>query len=414
MAKWEARRQQPAISPELQLVVLACRTRVDGDARVALQTHLETVPLNWGAVLGIATKNKVRPVVYQSLRQAASKNLPPELMETWKAQCQEIARFNLDNAREQLRLLRGLQNAGLTAIPYRGLYMGAVVYGDPGLRETTDIDLFIRLEELPRLKAALKDMGYLPHHQFTPASERAYLQEGFEYKFDRIEDGCYLFHLEAHWMPANRRYAMAVHLEDIDEHLIATEINGLPVQAFSPELLLLQLVMHHGGLDQWRYLKFVCDLAYLIETFRPSFNWDVMLAEARRLGLLGLCYNGLALAEALLGTSLPPEVEWEARRAKYQRLAREQIQRLELGQRPAVWKHGENTRMILSFHRMMLRYHLVVRERWADRLRVLWGFLLQIILPNPEQIQYSGLGYPWYYLLVLTKPFRLLRRHWKI
>ena len=399
------------LRPEFHLIALACRARLDARALEPLTAFIENTPLDWEAVLELATLNKVRPSVYQSLRQTGSPQLPAELMERWKVLCQQIAWFNLDNAREQLRLLRGLQAAGLTAIPYRGPYMGIKVYGDPGLRETTDIDLFIRLEELPRLKEALRGLGYVPSKAFTPAQERDHLARGYEYKFDHKAGEEVLFHLEAHWMAADWRYAMTTQLADVEAHLIDSELNGLPVRAFSPEMLFLQLIMHHGGWEQWRYFKFVCDLAHLVQAPGLSFDWDVMLAEARRLGLLGLCYNGLALADALLGIALPPAVAQEVRKAKYQRLLPAQIQVLEQGWRRPSPSEAESPQMVFRFYRRMLGYHLQVRERWSDRWLIRWRFLQQVLLPNQAQIEASGLKYPWYYLLILARPFWLLRRH---
>jgi len=61
----------------------------------------------------------------------------------------------------------------IRTIPFKGLTLASLIYGDPTLRQTDDLDFLVHPEDLARAKETLLSAGYLPFPLLTPAEERA-------------------------------------------------------------------------------------------------------------------------------------------------------------------------------------------------------------------------------------------------
>ena len=63
---------------------------------------------------------------------------------------------------------------GIEVIPYKGVVLSELYYGDIALRQSGDMDLFVRKQDVVRIKRAVRDLGYTPR-LFIPADAEARL-----------------------------------------------------------------------------------------------------------------------------------------------------------------------------------------------------------------------------------------------
>ena len=63
-------------------------------------------------------------------------------------------------ARELIRILDCLDAIGIEVIPYKGIVLSEVYYGDMALRQSGDMDLFVRGQDVARIKSAVRELGY--------------------------------------------------------------------------------------------------------------------------------------------------------------------------------------------------------------------------------------------------------------
>jgi len=182
--------------------------------------------------------------------------------------------------KESLRLLR---EVGIDPILTKG-WSVARLYPDPGLRPYGDVDLFVDSADRARAAAHLaageaQDWPVdLTHHDLPP------------------EDAAGLF--------ARSR---------------VVPLDGVPVRVLAPEDQLRQLTTHQLRHALWRPLWLV-DVAVLLESLEPGFDWDRALAGPRAVRdgvtcvaalagrLLGARLDGTPLAGARLPRWLAPAV----------------------------------------------------------------------------------------------------------
>jgi hypothetical protein len=79
------------------------------------------------------------------------------------------------------------------------------------------------------------------------------------------------------------------------------------VRILAPESQLLFLCIH-GSKHLWVTLKWICDVARLVEV-SPQMNLEATVEQARRLGIERAVLLGLLLSAELLDTRLPSEVQ---------------------------------------------------------------------------------------------------------
>ena len=91
------------------------------------------------------------------------------------------------------------------------------------------------------------------------------------------------------------------------ERLETVSLADTPVRTLAPEDLLLILCVH-GAKHYWSRLGWICDIAALLHIPR-RLKWELILAQARRLGGIRMLLLGILLAHELLGTPLPEAIQ---------------------------------------------------------------------------------------------------------
>jgi len=149
----------------------------------------------------------------------------------------------------------------------------------------------------------------------------------------------------------------------------------------------------HGFTHRWQRLVWICDVASLIE--QRNLDWDFVLQEAKRLGVLRIVLAGLLLAREL-GAVLPPHVSnaLEGNRAvkEFSHSIVRQLFELERAHEPLLgWFAGQ----------------LSIRERIRDKMRVL---LRLLFTPRAYDWRLASLPPSLYLLYYLVRPMRMVRR----
>ncbi len=123
---------------------------------------------------------------------------------------------------------------------------------------------------------------------------------------------------------------------------------------------LLLLLCFHGGKHGWEKLIWLADVAELMVS-NPHLDWEYVRDQARRAGGLRMLLLGVVLANRLLGTTIPRDLDQPlARDPTVERIANGISRNLVRGEHPTYVKSQ--------------LYLLRVRERWQDRLRYVVQF----------------------------------------
>ncbi len=306
------------------------------------------------------------------------------------SELQQSYQTNLHKAlflsRELIRIVDRLSAFGVDVLPYKGLALAEVAYGDIALRQAGDIDLLIRPQDLTRIREAARELGYTPHLKFSPTEERAYLKSGYEYAFDGAA-GPNL--LEVQWAIQPRFYAIDFDMDGVFRRAATATVAGHAMKTPSSEDLLL-ILSAHGAKHVWGRLIWLCDIARIMSL--PTLNWSWIESQAAALGIERIVRVSMLLANRLLEAPVPPAAQAEFGKDPATLLLVDEI-------RSHIVTEAKINAESLAYFRLMMR----MRERPADRLRFLQRLTFT---PGPgewQAVRLPGTLFPLYRLVRLAR-----------
>jgi SAM-dependent methyltransferase len=368
---------------EVEILLRCARTRVPNDGRSRIE-ELLAGGVDWTLLAQLAISHAVTPLLHRTLRELGSEAVPAELLEALEVHSGENERRSLALVEELLAILDGLERRGVAAVPFKGPALAEVAHGDVSLRQSGDIDLLVREEDIAETCAELERRGYLEEHEYESGRPLSAAQHACirryqcEYLFIRRRDGLMV---EPHWAIAPRTFAVELDYPALWSRLAPLDLGGRLVTSFSLEDLLLVLCIH-ASKHQWTELRWISDVAELIGA-HPELDWPAVLGRAREQGCARMLAVGLELARELLGAELPELARSCVEGERHARaLARLSAQRLfaPQGRRPSVFR--------------LSRYQVRLRERRRDKLAyaLRTAFTPRLehmrILPLPEPLHF--------------------------
>jgi hypothetical protein len=257
----------------------------------------------WEETIETARRHGISPVLYSELA-ANEPAIPREALDLARNEFERNAFHCLANAAELLEVLKAFEGAGIAAMPFKGVVLGASAYGDMTARTAGDLDLLIYYRDLMLATRILKSRGYeLTTKVLEDGSPEA--QNYFEYHFERAADGMVL---ELRWRLelTQPRYRRDLGMQWVWPRRRIVKLAGADVPSFDAISGLLMLCMH-GSKHVWSRLIWICDVAKHLES-EPNLDWTYAQREATRLGLWRCLALGVLLARHVAGAQVPPPV----------------------------------------------------------------------------------------------------------
>jgi hypothetical protein len=343
-------------APEWELLLAASSAdpnSADSSSTVGRIRLLLEKPVEWEMVLRLADKHGTSCLLYQNLLRLRNR-VPHSVLASLRQGYERNVFKSLFLTRELMRIVACLEGFGIEAISYKGVVLSEVYYGDMALRQSSDIDLFVRKRDVGRVKNALRELEYTTRLVIPDELLEDYIGAGYEWTFDSPA-GPNL--LEVQWALQPRFYAVDFEMDGLFERAVKVTIADRAVRTPSPEDLLLVLSVH-AAKHVWGRLIWLRDIAQILKV--ENLNWDRVRARTRELGVERILRITLSLANRLLGTAIPAAIENAVLADPAARgLADEVAAALASGV-------SYDTQQI-SYFRLMMR----LRERRADRVRFL-------------------------------------------
>jgi Uncharacterised nucleotidyltransferase len=338
-------------APEWDLL-LAASSADPGGALDRIRRLLEK-PVDWEMVLRLTENHGTSSLLYQSLLRLGDM-VPLPVLASLRQRYEGNVYKSLFLTRELIRIVGRLGGLGVDAVPYKGVVMSEVYYGDMALRQSGDMDLFVRKRDVRRIKSALRDLEYTTRLVIPDEVLEDYIAAGYEWTFDSPA-GPNL--LELQWALQPRFYAVDFDMDGLFERAVKVTLAGRSVKTPAPEDLLLVLSVH-AAKHVWGRLIWLCDIAQILK--RENLDWGRVQVRTRKLGIERILRVTLLLANRLLGTPIPAAIESAVLADQAARgLADEITAALAAG---VSYDTGRT-----SYFRLMMR----LRERRGDRIRFL-------------------------------------------
>ena len=258
---------------------------------------------HWDEAIEAAEDHGVLPLLHRTLISAEAR-IPHQAADKLRSKYERNAFQCFANASELLQVLKALQQASISAMPFKGVVLGACAYGDITARTAGDLDVMIARQDIPGATAILRERGYELKTASRPDGMPAEENE-FEYHFERESDGMVI---ELRWRLelTSPRFKRDLGMDWVWPTRTSVELAGANVPSLDPNTLLLMLCMH-GSKHAWSRLTWVCDISQMLES-HPELNWKEVRKEAGRTGLERALALGVLLSHRMTRSRVPEEV----------------------------------------------------------------------------------------------------------
>jgi hypothetical protein len=332
--------------------------------------------IDWSYLSQTAFHHGILPLLSWNLNNLYAGGVPKEILNHLNDALRASAQWNLYLTGELLRLLKLFQDAEIRALPFKGPVLAVAAYGNPSLRHFGDLDILMPREDILKAKDILVSQGYHAKLDLTASEEAAYLRSHHDYKFIRANDRVVV---EIQWGVTQWSFAFPLDFDDIWERREEVSLAGVTTLNLSPEDSLFILCVH-GTKHRWEQLRWICDIAELINTHQERIDWERLLKQSRASGSERMLLLGLYLAHDLLAAALP---EHAVRRihddAQIKFLTHQVCEDL----------FGDTSRPVKLHHERPF-FYLQARERLRDKIAILWKYSPEYFLRAVARMRKIG------------------------
>ena len=277
---------------EFRLLAGACRTAFDGSVRQDVR-DLSAGEVDWPRLVGLARSHRVEALARRGLQCAGI-----EQAAALQSDAQAIAARNLAMAVCSGELLKGFERAGLPVLFFKGLPLGVLAYHTPWLKAAIDVDLLIDQSRLEASIDVLRANGFR-RDKGKPETVRA-LQAWHRFRKD------------SEWVKGGSTVRVDLHTRLTDNPALIPRIGiSSPTQSVAvtpdcaiPTLAKDELFAHlcvHGASSAWFRLKWVTDLAALLE-HEPPEELARLYWRSQELGAGRAAGQALLVADSVYAT----------------------------------------------------------------------------------------------------------------
>jgi hypothetical protein len=378
-------------TPEMALIILICRVYFGTALPTDIDAYLENTKVDWVFLERIITSHQIHPIIYKVL-SVHSGGVEAVFLAALRSYCRSIAAGNLQKLSELTIAYKAMREAGAQAIPYKGVILSNLLFGDYITRETADIDFLLKSTSFTRAAAALSALGFTPRY-YNPDFERQFLKTSHELSFSK-ETTSGPIKIELHWAATNHMMKVPLGNDDIMGELQSIQLMGSDVEILTLQHHLLVLLVHHGVNDVWRVLRHGLDIALFVHRLNEQIDWQALHAATVKYKICHTTQVGLQINNYLFGTAIP--VPFATKGAPPMQILDNILTFPALPKQKLDWNN--------------LRQQLFLRDSAADKLRLLGAYIYTGIAPNVRDMEAVPLAKPLYPLYYLIKPFRLLFR----
>lgn len=288
------------LCPEFMAVVAATTWPISAESLCELRELLRG-PLNWAHFLDVVRRQRVPGLVHASLRELPAGCVPAPVLQEMEAESWKSARRNLIAVAGMCRLTAELHRAGIEVAVLKGAPLGVLIYGDPGIRHSKDLDLLVRPEQVMAAESIVTSLGYrrtTPPQTWTTKEVEEFraVRSHFEYVHPASKS-----QVEMHWrISENPLFGVQFPLPETWQTVKVG--GGFSVRTLSrPDLL--EYLCTHGASHAWSRLKWLADVAAMVRSDEAAAG--LLLERAAAHGTSRAAAQALSLCWRLYGVRTP-------------------------------------------------------------------------------------------------------------
>jgi len=362
---------------------------LESELQIALK-HIS----NWDILLKFANEHCLIPIVLGELRKFDSVHIPKEFLDEINKRFRESAIYNFILESELLKVIDEFNKNGLKTIPFKGVIISELLYGDLLIRPFSDLDLFIGKEDFLKANKLLLNLNYLPQFDINSISINNYFENIYFSNYIHKDSN---IAIDLQWSIERTNYSFSLTLDKLINQPESIVLNGKNMKTFSYDDLLILLSIH-GSKHNWSTLIWIIDIAKLL-TSSYSYDWNRILDKCIELKCKRMLLVGILLSKSLFDINVPEIIMSHINSDnKVHKLSEEIVRSL------FDYKKTNNFNYFSPYIRSM--------DSYKDKV----NFFINLIKPTPLEYRIMSLPqymhflyYPIRFVRVILKKIRLIQ-----
>lgn len=282
------------LSPEERLVLLLSRPEPSREAIETAGYLIAGCAPDYDRLLSLARTNGVSSLLYHNLKSLEA--VPEDVISRLRSGYLWTIGENLRRGAELVHVITLLKKNGIEAVPLKGPVASDLIFGDPGLYPSGDLDILVRPADLERTKKLLLGFGY----KESGMAEADMLEGSYHIIFEKGRHS-----LEVHWNLTFRYFNVPPGFWWEDAR--AARYQGEEVLTLSPERYLLYAIFRLYS-HAFRPLRFLVLVTEIIRKCGEETGQQMLLDLSKTCRMERLVRFTLKLSHDLLGCPVPEEV----------------------------------------------------------------------------------------------------------
>jgi len=262
-----------------------------------IQQEIKKLLLNyidWDFVIKASNHQGVLPFLYYNIEKLEFQNLiPADIFLYMKKYYYSNLKRNVLIEKEIYSLLKTANSKHIVIIPFKGFALIQTLYHNPALRTMADIDILVKKEDTEKLRTIFMESGY--------AENKAHIGHNITVFIKHFLSNIPII-IEIHdTIVPPRPYKL--NLPDLWNRAQEKIINNEKIFYLSPEDTFLSLALHLRRHTRRLTLKFILDIAELLNAEGEKLDWHYIIVSAKNNRIVTTIYCSIYLAKELLGAS---------------------------------------------------------------------------------------------------------------
>jgi hypothetical protein len=285
---------------EQVFIILLCRLYLGTSTKEEVEKYLSEFQLDSKAIWKIASVHNIRPILYHVI-QEHQLSVEEKLLNKLKQYFIENQFRSLEQLAICHDVITSLKKEGIDAIPFKGTVFSEMYYSNSGLRESTDIDLFISSKDIAASQSVLQAKNFIPKLT-VPSSYLNYYKKYFkEIVYTAPAKTRSGYSVELHWKLLNYYFGNYPGFTFFHTKTFNTNLKQLEFKVLNPTADFLAVVSNHFVKDLGVKFKYLVDIACLVSKSESKLDRRMIAQIADEFGCRKRIDTAFHLIEKVLG-----------------------------------------------------------------------------------------------------------------
>jgi len=230
------------------------------DENAEISQHLKNNTINETSLLQLISRHKIIGYVYKLL----SPHLSESAKERITRQYREHSHHTLKFVRQLILVSRKLEERNLPYIAFKGPALSQMLYENPLVKHSVDLDFWVPLEHVETCHEALSEAGFVrvnPRLNLTPKQKKKNYSISHHYAYVHKDEKVVI---ELHWNITNPYSLLPLSFDEAYHSSIKVDLNGHKINTLNYNYYLLYLAVH-GSVHKWARLTWLRDFSAMLE-----------------------------------------------------------------------------------------------------------------------------------------------------